>query len=127
MIVLPDGYVTLLRNTQERYMPSTVTITDPGDISEDPDTGATIIGDPTTTTTIGRLSTTGTTRTIQEFGAQLAADADFVLTVPVGNSLTEGRQVTVNGTDYTIVSEAKATDWGTAVRALVVEGRTVGG
>jgi len=126
--ILSPADIADLRRTAQEFMPDkTVTIIDPGDISEDPDTGATIIANPTTRTTIGRLSSTGTARTLQEFGAQRTADADFLLIVPDTVMLTEGHQVTVGGVEYTIVAVAKAGTWEGDTRALVTEGRTVGG
>jgi hypothetical protein len=126
-LIFNEGDTANLRLMVREFMPDTVTITDPGDITEDPDTGATIIGSPTTRTTVGNLTSTGTAQTLQEFGGQLTADADFLLTIPSDVTLTEGHEITVNGVEYTIVAVARAGTWDATTRALVTEGRTVGG
>lgn len=126
MSILTAGELAQMRADAAMLMPDMVTITDPGTIIHTAGGGTDISGS-SSSTVAGRLSRTGTQATRAEFGEQLTAEADYVLTVPHGTTIREGWSVTVGGITYTVTAVAKPGSWGAAVRALALESTAVGG
>lgn len=116
-----------LRAESGLLLPDVATITDPGTVAETASGGTTIA----TPVSVGgipcRLSRTGTQPVRNEFGEQLTSEADYMLTVPVGTAIKEGWTVTISGVAYTVMAVALSGSWGSATRALVGKGTTIGG
>ena len=118
--------VNAKRQAARLFMPDTVTITDPGAITVGSDGGTSIAG-PSSVEVMGRLTRTGTQAVINEFGAQIAAEADYLLYLPYGTAISEGWTVTSAGQTYTVIAVSKPSEWQLMVRAAISISTPIGG
>lgn len=118
--------VNAKRQAAQLFMPDAITITDPGTITVD-SSGGTSIASPSSVSVAGRLATTGTQAVINEFGAQIAAEADYIVFLPYGTTIREGWTITTSGNEYTVIAVAKPRTWRLTEKAAVTSSTPIGG
>jgi hypothetical protein len=103
-------------------------ITDPGSVVSTDD-GGTSIENPVTTSGVACMfSSTGAAAAQREFGAQLVAETDFLLTLAPGTAIREGWTVTdAAGVTYVVRAVAEGSALDATTRALVTDVRNIGG
>lgn len=135
----PGELAGMRTDGQRLTMVDVCAITDPGTIGTDAGGDPSISGPSTTSNIPCSLTPAGTAGNIREWGEQLVADADWQLAVPAGTTIREGWTAVVTRdttrlaagmpatVTVTIVHVRQPSTLGVRVRALVKEGRTVGG